>query len=316
MNYSGSTLNLGANISLAGNLDVENTGSVLNMNGHSINAASVLLGWFAGQSVTVQNQGTIMATDFYLGNGMAYNFLTTDAVANLHLNGATATTALTGNVTASATVDGGSTLNLGANLNVSGSLDILNGGTVNAHGFGVTSNQLTVGYFGTSAASLINTGMVQANFFFMGNGSTLTLHGGDVITDSITLTGGSTLDVQQTNGTGLTLNGAFDGALTIDPSDMHLFFNVNTTPNWDFRWADPTGSNWMTTLEAMIKSGQITITAPDGYSIIDLGGYTYIEGGVASVPEPSSLVLAGLAVAGVAAGAWRRRRRPGRSAPG
>ena len=77
MNYSGSTLNLGAECRpQPATLDVENTGSVLNMNGHGVNAASVLLGWFAGgQSVTVLNQGTIMATDFYLGNGMAYNFL-------------------------------------------------------------------------------------------------------------------------------------------------------------------------------------------------------------------------------------------------
>jgi hypothetical protein len=312
MDYSGSTLNLGANLSLSGSLDVENTGSVLNMNGQSLNAGTILLAWFVGPAVTVQNQGTVQATDFYLGNGMAYNFLATDVVSNLHLNGATATTATTGNVTASATVDGGGTLNLGANLNVSGSLDILNGGTVNAHGFGITSNQLTVGYFGSSAASLINTGLVQANFFFMGNGSTLTLHGGDVVNDSITLQGGSVLNVQQTGGTGLTLNGAFDGALTIDPSDMHLIFNVNTSPNWDFRWADPAGGNWIATLDAMIASGQIVVTAPDGYTIIDQGGYTYIEGGIASVPEPSSLVLAGLAGAGVAAGAWWRRRRPGR----
>ena len=54
------------------------------------------------------------------------------------------------------------------------------------------------------------------------------------------------------------------------------------------------------------------ITAPQGYSIIDQGGYTYIEGGFAAVPEPSSIVLAGLAAAGVAAGAWWRRCRPGR----
>ena len=72
------------------------------MNGYSINAANVLLGQFAGQSVTVQNQGSITATDFYVGNRMAYNFLTTDAMANLNLNSATVTTASTGNVTGNA----------------------------------------------------------------------------------------------------------------------------------------------------------------------------------------------------------------------
>ena len=90
---------------------------------------------------------------------------------------------------------------------------------------------------------------------------------------------------------------------------MDLIFNVNTAPNWDFRWADPSSGNWISTLEGLIASGQIVITAPQGYSIIDQGGYTYIEGGFAAVPEPSSIVLAGLAAAGVMLGDRSRQRR-------
>jgi hypothetical protein len=59
-----------------------------------------------------------------------------------------------------------------------------------------------------------------------------------------------------------------------------------------------------------IASGQIGITAPDGFTVVDHGGYTDIMGGVASAPEPSSLVLACIAAGGIVLGTeWRRRRR-------
>ncbi len=117
------------------------------------------------------------------------------------------------------------------------------------------------------------------------------------------------LTVEQTNGIGLTFNGTLDN-LSIDPSSIDLIFTTNSSPNWDFRWLDPsTGGNWIRTIEAMIAAGQIKITAPDGYIVDDRGGYTYIDGiFTASVPEPSSLVLACLAVVGVATGMAMRRR--------
>ena len=74
---------------------------------------------------------------------------------------------------------------------------------------------------------------------------------------------------------------------------------------WDFRWQDPSGGgDWISTLDGMISSGEIAITAPHGYSVYDLNGYTYIG----SAPEPSSLVLACIATVGVMAGVrWQRR---------
>ncbi len=257
--------------------------------------------------------GSLTATYLYVGANNTLPLVAADAVNNLYVagSGAAVTTAATSNVTGEAEVYSGGTLNLGANLHLSNSLDIYDGGTVNAHGFGITANQLTLGYFGTSAAYLTNAGPVNVNYLYMGNASSLTLHGGDIVNNAITLQESSTLTVQQLNGTGLTLNGNYVGALTIDPSSMDLIFNLNTAPNWDFRWLDPSGGNWISTLDAMIAAGQIVITAPQGYYITDSGGYTYIDGNYSStsIPEPSSLVLGALAVVGVAIGMRRRSRR-------
>jgi PEP-CTERM motif len=96
---------------------------------------------------------------------------------------------------------------------------------------------------------------------------------------------------------------------------MDLIFNLNSTPNWDFRWADQGSTqfpNWVATIENMIRSGQIVITSPDGYSVVESGGYTYIMGGVSAVPEPSSLVLACMATVGIAAATRSKSRRSGR----
>ena len=126
----------------------------------------------------------------------------------------------------------------------------------------------------------------------------------------LSLTGGSTLTVQQTNGMGLTFAGSSASDLTIDPSTMNLVFTSTAPNNWDFRWKDPaTGGNWVGTIDSLIGS-QITLSLLPGetYQVGDSNGYTYIYGVAGqSVPEPSSLVLAGIATAGVAIAMKRRR---------
>jgi hypothetical protein len=234
-------------------------------------------------------------------------------ITNLNLSNAVVTTAAVGNVTGSANVGGGGTLNLGANLNLTGSIDVEGtGSTLNAHGFNITAAQLTAGYYGNNAVSVTNVGTIQLNSLYLGNGSTMSIQGG-VVNSLINLGGGSVLTVNETNGTGLTLNGTSLSSLTIDPSSMDLIFNLNSSPNWDFRWQDPAaGGNWISTLDSMIASGQIVVDAPQGYEVVDMNGYTSIEGNYSSpvVPEPSSFVLACLASLGVAAGiTWRRRHR-------
>ena len=151
---------------------------------------------------------------------------------------------------------------------------------------------------------------MQTNALYLGNGSALTLHGGDVVNSLISLNNNSVLTVQQMGGTGLTLGGTSASDLAFNTgSTMDLIFTPNTQPNWDFRWADPTGGNWISTLQSLINAGDIVINAPQGYSLVDSGGYTYIEGGSGAVPEPASLVMMALGGLGLRLGlAWKRRR--------
>jgi hypothetical protein len=304
--YSGSTLNLGAKLSISGELDVENTGSVLNMNGNNISAGIIELGYADDVAVTLNRgstPGSLTASNLYV-YGQTFNLLTSDSISTVFVvddgattlnsgvsvpyldlqNGSTGTTTTTGNITTDITVDTGSTLNLGANVSISATLSIQNASSVlNGNGHNIAATSLFVGYNGSAAASLTGVGTINAVNFFMDHGSTATIEGG-VVSNEIYLNDGSVLTVDQTGGTGLTLNGTSASDLTTDPSSMDLIFD---SAGWDFRWQDPAaGGNWISTIDAMIASGQIVVTAPDGYSVVNQGGYTYIQSN--AVPEPAS----------------------------
>jgi hypothetical protein len=321
---SGGILNLGANLNLSGNLTVNDASSVVNMNGYSINAALILLGAPSSQAGTLDRGGagaTLTATGLVVNNG-TFSFVAGDTIAAVELTGkASVSTAAVGNITDDVSVATGSTLTLGANLSLTvpnssltthGQLDVQDSGsTLNAQGHSITADTFLVGSNGTSAVTVTNLGQVTINTLEVGNGSALTLHGGDMVNSQITLTGSSVLTVEQTNGIGLTLNGTSLSNLTIDPSTMNLIFTSTSLDNWDFAWKDPSsGGNWVSTIDSMIANGQITANIPlSDMNVVDSNGYTYIRGiSVASVPEPSSLMLACLATAGVAGGMTRRRR--------
>ena len=317
--YSGSTLNLGANLNLgAGQLDLENNGSVLNLNGFNASAGSILIGQFGDQPVTVERGvgGTLTAGTLYVANN-TLTLASSDVTTNLYLNnGATVTTAATGNVTGQVEVYSGSTLNLGASVNLvpgSGSIDIENSGSIlNANGHGISAILLEVGYFDAGAASVTNAGLVTVESLYMGHGSTMTLHGGDSISSLLSLTGGSILTLQQTGGTGLSITDASPGLSIDSTSHMDLIFTSTAPGSWDFRWADPSSGNWISTLQGLINSGEITTSTPAGYTyaLVHSGGYTYIEIVASAVPEPSSIVLCCLGMAGAAAATWWRGRHP------
>ena len=304
------------------------------MNGNDITAGSILLGWYQNQAVTLDRgaiPGSLTAYNLEVAD-TTFNLLKTDSVTNFYLSNSTttlgsgvavsglylqggsmATTTAAGSVTGNVSVTGGSVLNLGANLGITGSLDVENtGSVVNAHGFGITAPSLLLGYYDTGAVTLTNAGLVNLKNLSMGHGSTLTLHGGDVVSNLISLNGYSVLTVQQTGGIGLTLNGTSSGSLTIDPSSMDVIFTSTALDNWDFRWKDPSSSsNWISTIDSMIHDGQIVLTLLPGqsYQVADSGGYTYIYGiGGASVPEPSSLALFCMGTLGVIVAArWKRK---------
>ncbi len=322
---TGSTLTLGANLSITGTLAVEDSGSVLDMGGHSITANEVHLGYFDGVPVTLENRGALSVTNLYVGNGKTFNLIAADSVTNFFVDkgvtttlnsgvtylqvagGSSATTTAAGSISGAVSVYSGSTLTLGTNLNISGLLDVVQAGsTLNAQGHSIGADSLIVGYGG----SLTNLGQVTLNSLEVDNGGALTLHGGDVVNGQITLNGGGTLSVMQLNGIGLTYNGTSDG-FYIDQGDnsvMQLIFTSSSSPTWDFRWQDPSGGgNWIQTIQSMIGSGEITMTGANAYTVYDAGGFTYI--GSASVPEPSSLVLACLAFAGVTVAMARKHRR-------
>ncbi len=314
---AGGTLNLGAAMNFYGTgiVDVEGAGSVINMHGHSIGANAVELGYNGSSAATIENQGTISTGNLFLGNGTTLTMGTSDQASDLTLaTKATLTTVAVGNLGGNVGVYSGSTLNLGATLSVLGNVDVEDtNSAINANGHGISSQNLYVGWFDGVAASLNNVGKVTTEGLFVGYGSSLTLHGGDVVNSSISLTrgSGSTLTVEQVGGTGLMLNGTSLSDLSIGTGNrMNLIFTSSLTSNWDFAWKDPSANaNWISTLDGMITSGEIKITSADGYHVFDNGGYTYIAGG--AVPEPSSVIMLSLGVLGVAGVMAARRRRAG-----
>jgi len=304
-----STLNLGANLSVSDNFNVQDN-SIVNMNGHSISAGNTItLGYYDGQPTTLNRGGstaTLSAANIYVGNE-TLGLIAGDSTQSLNLySAANVTTAATGNVTASALVAQASTLTLGADMNLSTTMDVRDGSTLNMNGYSLTAADLYIGYFDVLPAYLTDDGGLDVGSEYVGNGSDITMISGDTINDLLSITGNSTVVVDQTPGqvTGLTLNGNSLADLTIDPSSMDLIFSIQSDPNWIFRWEDPAGGgNWIDEIDSLIADGSINVTAPNGYSVVDQNGYTYVEGGVSSVtptPEPAGEGLMGLGILGVA----------------
>ncbi len=178
--FSGSTLTLGANLTLSNEINVQGSGSTLNMAGYSLNAQTVTFGYngIGSPPVTIENRGAITATYLYTGNGN-FNINSGDSITNYYLSHGTttlngsvtnleldsnsaATTTATGAPTANASVYTGSTLTLGANLTLSSTLDVEGtGSTFDMGGHTLNANFVGFGFSGTTPVTIENRGAID-----------------------------------------------------------------------------------------------------------------------------------------------------------
>jgi hypothetical protein len=317
---SASTLTLGADMSLSGNLELRYTGSTLDMAHHPLNASQIYLGWNGGD-VDLLNRAQLTADYLFMSyvsylDHRVFDLNAGDSIANFYLsnatstlnapvssltlyNHATATTTAAGNVSQSVSISSGSRFTMGADMTLSGNLSLWEAGsTLDMGGHALNASQVMLGWYGSAATTLLNSGRISANGLYVGNASSPTLHPGDFIGNNVNLSNASTLTVFQSDGelTGLTLNGTYQGNLTInDTSVLNLHLGQSPYTHWIFRWRDPSPTgNWSDVLTGLISAGQITFNVANGYYFGDKGGYTYIYG----LPAPADFDWKGGDVAG------------------
>jgi uncharacterized Zn ribbon protein len=331
----GSTLNLGADLTLTNDLEVRGTGANLatvNANGFDITARDIFIGRF-NSAGDITNDNAITATRSLFVNRGSFTLDANDSVANtvgagdmgtlnLHANtsamnaqvvsGGTLNQVATNNFTASALVaNENSLLNANADVTLTGNMEVrgtTNGGfgTLDLNGNDLTANQLFVGRFGAEGR-ILDDGAIQVDDLFIEISSLNLTGGNDVIGDMLGLVDGSTLTVSQASNelTGLTFNG---NSLAInDTSVINLVFDNGSSfgLDWAFRWANPGSGDRVAAINNLITNGQINITSSVAISVFDNGdGYTYV--GYNSIPEPGTAGLLAILAAGCL---YRRRRK-------
>jgi len=175
---SGSHLTVGADMTLSGVLNLQESGSTLDMGGHKLTAASgILLGWNnRSASPTLLNRGPLTTPNLYVAD-QPFSLAAADSVTNLYLanvSGSTLasntvsylqlsdssalTTTSTANVTSQIDVLSGSNLTLGADVSLSGQLNLQDdGSTLDMGGHKLSANRILLGANG-GATSLVNRG--------------------------------------------------------------------------------------------------------------------------------------------------------------
>ena len=71
-------------MTLSGYLNVQDSGSTLNMGGHTLTANQLLLGWNGCSAVTVQNRGTFDVTNCTSATAWRFNIAAADTVTNFY----------------------------------------------------------------------------------------------------------------------------------------------------------------------------------------------------------------------------------------
>ncbi len=297
--YSGSKLTLGADMTLSGNFDLEDSGSTLDMGGHKLSANYIYLGWNDGVAVNVANVGPLNATNYlyvygtainppalnagnlYVEYGSTLNLPTSGTASSLTLAYSSAlTTVSTGNVTGTVSVYNGSKLTLGADMLLSGQFNLYStGSTLDMGGHKLSASSIYLGWSG-GFVNIANPGPVSTPYLYVGNGSAAPLlAAGSTVNTQMTISGNSHLTLLQPAGqlTGMTFLGSSSGALSInDTSVLRLSGGSNSAPTWLFRWKDQGSGTWVNTLTGSIAAGHVSVSSTSGYSVFDDEGYTYV----------------------------------------
>lgn len=296
-----STLTLGADLSVSGDVDVRSLSSI-DSQGHGITADTLSL---VGGEVELRNNGKLVARNLVLVD-QSLNLSPDDGVTNLFLSsfanelgGSTVSTAAVGNVTGSVSMASFSTLTLGADLAVSGDIDVgLMNSTLDAQGHDISANRLTVQYSSVEPGSpdvrVLNDGAVTlCDYLTVLGGVDIDLHDGNDSAAGLMLAGGSNLTIASA-ATGFTLTGmspdyllVYDSTLTLELDGSHA--------GWIFRWANPENRDHIADLNTLIDDGSIAFRITNGgeYRLLSENGYTYI---VQPVPEPSTILLTAVAI--------------------
>ena len=258
---AGSTLNLGADLMLTGDLDLRGTAAspgLLQANGFNIMARDIFIGRF-DNAADIMNDNAITATrDLEVSRGtfaLDANDSVADTVAatsngtlTLHANtaadnafvgsGGTLNTVATGNLSSFAQVfDAGSTLNLGAHLMLTGDLDLrgtaASPGLLQANGFNIMARDIFIGRFG-NAADIMNDNAITATRDLEVSRGTFALDANDSVADTVAASSNGTLTLHANTaadnafvGSGGTLNTVATGNL----SSFAQVFDAGSTLN-------------------------------------------------------------------------------------
>jgi hypothetical protein len=182
---TGSTLTLGADLSVSEYVSVLGVNSTINAQGHAITTPNLTLGWEGGPA-QLQNKGALAVNTLWVAN-QTLNLGAADQVAGFQLingssnlgtiagiqslslmNGSTAVTAAPGNLTGTVEVSG-STLTLGADLTVSGLVRVSgDNSTLDAQFHKITAGTLDLGSQGGTNVRFLNKGVLDVTNLVLG----------------------------------------------------------------------------------------------------------------------------------------------------